>query len=127
MLRYADVVINLKLLQRVGKHQKLNTRDIYLNIESRSIIPESIRRWRRGDDRHQTILHINQTVATAIELMPQHDNLIGYLSSAKPGIDNLKETYADCSQTCARLEAIMDTIEQALDAKGETRIVSVEI
>ena len=127
MLRYADVVINLKLLQRVGKHQKLNTRDIYLNIESRSIIPESIRRWRRGDDRHQTIHHINQTVATAIELITQHDNLIGYLSSAKAGIDNLKETYADCSQTCARLEAITDTIDQALNQAGETRIVTIDV
>ena len=127
MLRYSDVVINLKLLQRVGKHQKLNTRDIYLNIESRSIIPVSLRRWRRGDDRHQTIHHINQTVATAIELIPQYDNLIGYLSSAKPGIDNLKETYSDCSQTCARLEAITDQIEQALANASETRLVVVDV
>jgi len=106
-----DVIINLKLLAMVGKHQKLVTRDAYLNIEAPSIIPESVRRWRRGDDRHGAIHKINQTVITAIKYAPDHPAIKTYLADAVRGIENLKETYALCHQTCARLDTTLDKIK----------------
>jgi hypothetical protein len=105
-----DVIINLKLLAMVGKHQKLVTRDVYLNIEVKSIIPESLRRWKRGDDRNNTINKINQTVVSALKFAPDHPSMKEYLNLALKGIENLKETYAPCHQTCARLDAILDKI-----------------
>ena len=105
-----DVIVNLKLLAMVGKHQKLVTRDVYLNIEMRSIIPEALRRWKRGDDRHGTINKINQTVISALKFAPDHPILTEYLTASVRGIENLKETYALCQQTCARLDAILDKI-----------------
>ena len=105
-----DVIINLKLLAMVGKHQKLVTRDVYLNIEAPSVIPESLRRWRRGDDRHGAIQKINQTVVAALKYA-DNPSITAYLSSAVLGIENLKETYALCPQTCARLDATLDKIK----------------
>lgn len=107
-----DVTINLLLLERVGKHQKLITRDVYLNIEARSIIPEGLRRWSRGDDRNNAMLKINQTVTCAIKYLPDNPGLRVYLRGAITGIENLKETYAMCSQTCARLDAILGKIRE---------------
>jgi hypothetical protein len=106
-----DVIINLKLLGMVGKHQKLVTRDVYLNIEPHSIIPESLRRWRRGDDRHGAIQKINQTVTAALKHAPENPSISMYLTAAVRGIENLKETYALCRQTCARLDATLDKIK----------------
>jgi len=105
-----DVIINLKLLAMVGKHQKLVTRDVYLNIEARSIVPESLRRWKRGDDRHGAIQKINQTINAALKYAPEHPSIQGYLENSVRGIQNLKETYALCQQTCARLDAVLDKI-----------------
>ena len=106
-----DVIINLKLLGMVGKHQKLVTRDAYLNIEAPSLIPEAVRRWRRGDDRNGAIQKINHTVAAAIKYAPDHPCINAYLTGAVRGIDNLKETYALCHQTCARLDTTLDKIK----------------
>lgn len=106
-----DVTVNLKLLARVQKHQKIITRDTFLNVETKSLVPECVRRWRRGDDRHNTIQKINTVVTSALELLPSTPAIRAELLDACVGIENLKETYASCSQTCARLDTIIDKIK----------------
>jgi hypothetical protein len=115
-----DVTVNLKLLARVQKHQKIITRDTFLNVETKSLVPECVRRWRRGDDRHNMIQKINTVVTAALELLPSTPAIRGELLDACVGIENLKETYASCSQTCARLDTIMDKIK-CLEAPVRTR------
>ena len=106
-----EIIINLKLIESVQKMQKLTTRDVYLNIESPSLIPECVRRWKRQDGRDSTIRKINEIVNCAIELSKQNDLAIkDYLMKSCVGISNLKETYATCNQTCARLDMILDKI-----------------
>jgi hypothetical protein len=106
-----DVTVNLKLLARVQKHQKIVTRDTFLNVESKSLIPECVRRWRRGDDRHSAIQKINETVSAGLELVTTRPSIRTELLEACAGIENLKETYSTCSQTCARLDTIIDKIK----------------
>ena len=106
-----DVTVNLKLLARVQKHQKIITRDIFLNVESKSLVPECVRRWRRGDDRNSTIQKINETVSAGLELVTSRPSIRTELLDACVGIENLKETYSNCSQTCARLDTIIDKIK----------------
>jgi hypothetical protein len=106
-----EIIINLKLIESVQKMQKLTTRDVYLNIESPSLIPECVRRWKRQDGRDATIRKINEIVNSAIELIKQEDAPIkDYLLKSCNGISNLKETYVACNQTCARLDMILDKI-----------------
>jgi len=106
-----EIIINLKLIESVQKMQKLTTRDVYLNIESPSLIPECVRRWKRQDGRDSTIKKINEIVNYAIELVKQDDQSIKeYMLKSCIGISNLKETYATCNQTCARLDMILDKI-----------------
>jgi hypothetical protein len=114
-----EIVINLKLLATLDKNQKLITRDSYLNIESRSLIPEFIRRWNRQDNRNETIKKINNIVNAAIKHINANIddvyNVKEYLKNAMQGVSNLKETYSTCSQTCARLDVILDKMKKALN------------
>lgn len=111
-----EIIINLKILQKLEKNQKIITRGAYLNIESPSLIPEFIRRWNRQDNRVETIKRINTIVNSAIENLDKNEifNIKEYLIGSKEGINNLKETYSTCSQTCARLDIILDKINTVI-------------
>jgi hypothetical protein len=108
-----EIIVNLKLLESVQKMQKLTTRDVFLNIEPPSLIPECIRRWKRQDGRDTTIKKINEIVNWSIEMIKTSKDtaLKDYLIKSCTGIANLKETYATCKQTCARLDTILDKIQ----------------
>ena len=106
-----ETIINLRILNKLDKNQKLITRGAYLNIESKSIVPEFVRRWNRQDNRFETIKKINAVVNSAISnIETDKFDMKQYIIDAKIGIENLKETYATCTQTCARLDLILDKI-----------------
>ena len=126
-----EIFINLKVLESLDKNQKLISRGKFLNIEPISIIPEFIRRWHRQDNRDETIKKINLIVNSAIDIIKEQDskeptessdsmdqtsdhNVRNYLERSLNGIKNLKETYATCSQTCARLDVIINKINFVL-------------
>ena len=122
-----ELLINLKVLSQLQKNQKLISRGAYINIEIVSIIPEFIRRWNRQDNRHESIKKINSIVNRSVEFIASWekdledgeinvdlDNMKQYLENALNGIKNLKETYATCVQTCARLDVIINKITDVL-------------
>ena len=119
-----EIIINLKILEKLDKNQKLITRGSYLNIETRSVVPEVIRRWNRQDNRHETIKKINSVINFAIAYIKEHPqpdettyDVKMYLENAKTGISNLKETYSICTQTCSRLDVLIDKINNFLEDK----------
>ena len=122
-----ELLINLKVLSQLQKNQKLISRGAYINIEIVSIIPEFLRRWNRQDNRHESIKKINSIVNRSVEFIASWekdledgeinvdlDNMKQYLENALNGIKNLKETYATCVQTCARLDVIINKITDVL-------------
>ncbi len=108
-----ELIVNLKLLESIQKQQKLTVRDVYLNVEPSSIIPECIRRWKRQDGRDTTIKKINEIVNNSIDMIKSGNDisLKDYLTKSCIGISNLKDTYSTCKQTCARLDTILDKIQ----------------
>ena len=106
-----EIIINLKLLSQVEKGQKIITKDTYLNIETRALVPECIRRWNRQDSRHETLRAINRIVNDAISLVQTDTRIRIGLKEAINGINNLKDTYTQCHQTCARIDTILDKIK----------------
>lgn len=118
-----EIVVNLKVLETLEKHQKLVTRGSYLNIETRSIVPQAIRRWNRQDSRHETIRKINTVIDAAIRCSSTSFNIHEYLKKSIIGLQNLKETYATCTQTCARLDILIDKVHHTIgqDAMVEYR------
>jgi hypothetical protein len=115
-----EIIINLKILEKLDKNQKLITRGAYLNIEPSSLIPECLRRWNRQDNRQETIKKINSVINTAITYLKTNNdenifNVKEYLEKSVTGIQNLKETYSICTQTCSRLDIIIDKINKYIE------------
>ena len=115
-----ELMINLKIIEKLEIHQKLITRDTYLNIERTSIIPEWMRRWNRQDNRHETIKKINAVVNDTIFLLSKNATLCDQyklkdaLLACIKGLNNLKETYVICNQTYSRIELIIEKIKGAV-------------
>tara|TARA_B110000285_G_scaffold25144_1_gene24164 strand:+ start:907 stop:1332 length:426 start_codon:yes stop_codon:yes gene_type:complete len=117
-MEFEEVLVNLRVIEQVQVNQKLISRGPYLNIEYESVIPEFIRRWRRQDNRNETIKKINLVVNSAIELKRVKNIKVDKsLSNIIPGLRSLKETYATCSQTSARIDVIINKIIIATDIK----------
>jgi hypothetical protein len=120
MVEIEEIIINLKILEKLDKNQKLITRGAYLNIEPHSLIPECLRRWNRQDNRQETIKKINSVINTAIAYLKSDEqnnifNVKEYLERSVTGINNLKETYSICTQTCSRLDIIIDKINKFIE------------
>lgn len=115
-----EILVNLKVLEQLQVNQKLISRGPYLNIEYESVIPEFIRRWRRQDNRNETIKKINLVVNSALKLKQSKDiEIEEYLLKSINGLRSLKETYATCCQTSARIDVIINKIRSAVDIKEE--------
>jgi len=119
-----EVLVNLKVLEQIQVNQKLISRGQYLNIEYESIVPEWIRRWRRQDSRNETIKKINIIINSALKLKTNNDKLSDsldpYLEKSVSGLKALKETYAICCQTTARIDVIISKINTSLNKEEET-------
>jgi len=114
-----EVLVNLKVLEQIQVNQKLISRGPYLNIEYESLVPEFIRRWRRQDNRNETIKKINLVINSALKLKEDNykieDGLNTYLTKSVNGLKALKETYATCCQTTARIDVIINKIKNSTD------------
>jgi hypothetical protein len=110
-----EVNVNLTVLSKLPINTRLNTKGVYMNIEPSTYIPQSFRRWARGDNRDEMINKINRVVIKAVSLIKQDPNdkeMFEHLEGANNGILNLIETYSTCVQTCARLDVIKDKITE---------------
>lgn len=118
-----EVLVNLKVLEQIQVNQKLISRGSYLNIEYESIIPEFIRRWRRQDNRNETIKKINLVINSALKLKEDdnkmEDRLNPYLRKSINGLKALKETYATCCQTTARIDVIIHKVQNSIQKEDE--------
>ena len=113
-----EILVNLKVLEQLQVNQKLISRGPFLNIEYESIVPECIRRWRRQDNRNETIKKINLVINSALELKKKRDiDIDENLRNVCNGLRSLKETYSTCCQTTARIEVIISKIK--LNTTGE--------
>tara|TARA_A100001011_G_scaffold400696_1_gene517681 strand:+ start:860 stop:1306 length:447 start_codon:yes stop_codon:yes gene_type:complete len=114
-----EVLVNLKVLEHIQVNQKLISRGPYLNIEYESLVPEFIRRWRRQDNRNETIKKINLVINSALKLKADDDKMTerldGSLVRSVSGLRALKETYATCCQTTARIDVIIGKIQNSIN------------
>jgi len=108
---YDELVVNLKVISLIAVNSKLYTKGSLLNLEQASIIPESIRRWYRQDNRDEAIKKIDRTITKSMSYVTKSPQIVQYLKDSKAGILNMKDTYSLCVQTSARLDTILDKID----------------
>jgi len=130
-----EILINLKVLEKVQIQDKLISRGQYLNIEYASIVPLPVRRWIRQDNRQEMIKKLQYVIQGALEQLRVMNtsapnfliqetkqpvapadglDIKQYLSKSISGLQNLKETYASCTTTCAQLDVMIDSIQTAI-------------
>ena len=129
-MNYEDILVNLKVLEKIQIDEKLISRDQYLNIEYSSVIPVGVRRWWRQDNRNEMIKKIRLIIHSAIQILKENkpkqsiviledsmtenkkETLNLYLKNSIIGIQNLKETYNHCTKTTAQLDVFIHNIHE---------------
>tara|TARA_X000001036_G_C20571386_1_gene762781 strand:- start:687 stop:1070 length:384 start_codon:yes stop_codon:yes gene_type:complete len=112
------IIINLKVIAAIQPNDKINTSDNYLNIESKTIIPNAIKRWWRSDDRNESLNRIDQIITEAINKCNPIINK--NIKDTLVGLNNFKETYSKCIQTVARINTIIEKINQLYENVNQT-------
>lgn len=111
-----ELIINLKILSQLSKNRKLITKESYLNLESNNTfqIPEFFKRWFRGDSRDEALKKIDNIIVKSIDYLKKFEEIEFYLKNSIIGLENLKDTYSNCTQTRARIDVIIEKINIAI-------------
>ena len=116
-----EIIINLNILSTLAPNKKLNTKEIYLNVEvTNMLVPEFLKRWYRGDDRDESIKKIDLIITKALSLAEKNEIIKDHLTKSLKGIENLKETYSQDIQTKARLDTIIEKINNGINIKNKS-------
>ena len=75
-----SIIINLKVIAAIQPNDKINTSDNFLNLETKNLLPQSIKRWWRGDDRNESLSRLDELIT---EALTRKDPIV---------IDNIKNT-----------------------------------
>lgn len=109
------IIVNLKVIGSLKPNEKIITNDSYLNIEAVGIVPQAIKRWWRGDSRDECLKLIDSIITTALD--QDTDSVQSALTGTLKGLGSLKQTYAKCTQTVARIDTIIDKINNRLSSE----------
>lgn len=118
-------IINLKVVSKLKRGEKLNTRFYRFTIESTNLLSTSaIFRWLNGESRDQTIDALDSLISSCVNQngLSERENtdLVEQLLSASEGIKNLAQTYKDDQTTCAGIEMILEKIKFFVIKHGKT-------
>ena len=113
-----SIIINLKVIAAIQPNDKINTSDSFLNLESKNILPQFIKRWWRGDDRNESLSRLDELITEA--LSKNDPIIIENIKNTITGLNNLKNTYSKCIQTVARINTIIEKINSTLDTDLDT-------
>jgi hypothetical protein len=114
-----NVLINLKVLESLKSHVRLDTTETLFRIHTPSAwIPAWAKRWWSVQSRSTDISRIQNLYAKAIQgVSTGHDDserIKKYLTNSIQGLKNLKITYANDVTTSALLDVITDNITRLL-------------
>ena len=91
-MNYEDILVNLKVLEKIQIDEKLISRDQYLNIEYSSVIPVGVRRWWRQDNRNEMIKKIRLIIHSAIQILKENKPKQSIVILEDSMTENKKET-----------------------------------
>ena len=109
-----ELIINLKVLSKLDKNNKLTTKEKFLNLQSSYFLPEAISRWWNGDNRDESLKFLDNLATKSIKFLNENDDIIQNIKESLVGLENLKDTYSKCTQTNARLDVIIEKINKGI-------------
>ena len=120
----SETISKLKLIGKLQNGEKLNTK--YIFIQKDSFLTRLSRWLYWQDNRQNTINFVRNTIYSTFSMIitlkksnKSYDNLIILniiedLESAKQGMVNLKNTYADDVKFCCDIETLLEAVEVEL-------------
>jgi len=114
-----NILINLRVLQFLPCHARLDTTSLLFRIHTPSAwIPTPLRRWWAAQCRVTDINRIRAVYSKAIEHVQQQGNesarIKEYLQHSLCGLKNLKTTYVNDVTTVALIDVVMDNVNQLI-------------
>lgn len=103
-------IISLKIIAGLQIGQRIISTENFINVEQTSLIPEFIRRWKRGDDRNRAIKLINVIINNSIHFYKRNEIDKRYLDEAIVGLHNLQSTYSSDPLSVSRIDTLVDKI-----------------
>jgi hypothetical protein len=121
MNNFENVLINLRVLQSLQCHNRLDTTQPLFQIHTPlRWIPTWAKRWWAHQTRMTDISRIQSLYHEASSHIhqnhPQTVRLKNYIAESKRGLQNLKTTYENDPTIVARLDVILDSVQQLLDS-----------
>jgi len=128
MFSERDLMISLKVISQLKTHEKISSQDAGIRIESHGNL-QSLRRWWHGENRTHNIDTVETILDCAFAKLrlrlqkvrpPSVDDenffkrLRSELGRTRVGVTNLQTTYQSCSLTHARLDCILEKIDNNL-------------
>lgn len=122
----SDRVINLKVVAKLKRGQKLNTRLQQYTIEPTpgtiSAFTSGVVRWFGGESRLQTVQSLDNLVTSCIRranlTVDEVQCLVKQMYETSLGVDNLMTTYKDDDTTVSGLELIQQKIRFFINHNG---------
>lgn len=127
-----DLLTSLKVIAQVGAGERLSTRGSSIEVDSRSGLAQAAARWWGGESRRSNLDALARIVNAAIQSAAEDreegegggtsaNRLRAELRRAAEGLRNLRQTtYKGCSVSAARLDVLLENIENAaaIDHEG---------
>jgi len=114
-----NILINLKVLESLKCHVRLDTTETLFRIHTtHSWVPSWAKRWWSTQSRYTDISRIQNLYSKAIKgVSDDHadsERIQKYLSTSIQGLQNLKITYENDVTTSALLDVIIDNVTRLL-------------
>ena len=121
-----ELIINLKVLSKLDKNNKLTTKEKFLNLQSSYMLPEALSRWWNGDNRDESLKFLDNLATKSIKFLNENDDLLQNIKESLIGLENLKDTYSKCTQTNARLDVIIEKINKGIQEYENSKKINDE-
>jgi hypothetical protein len=121
-----ELIINLKVLSKLDKNNKITTKEKFLNLQSSYMLPEALSRWWNGDNRDESLKFLDNLATKSIKFLNENDDLLQNIKESLIGLENLKDTYSKCTQTNARLDVIIEKINKGIQEYEDYKKINDE-
>lgn len=123
---FNTTLINLRVLQSLQSHMRLDTTQILFRVHGpASWIPVWLKRWWGSQTRLTDISRVQTLYDEALgyieENHPQSERVREYLGESRRGLFQLKTTYAQDPTVTALLDVILDTVSQTVGEEWSSR------
>ena len=113
---FDNMLINLRVLQSLQCHNRLDTSNTLFKIHTPAAwLPAWLRRWWGSQTRLTDISRIqtlyNESAQYIKNKNPSYERLQKYMSDSLRGLRNLQTTYMNDPTTVALIDVILDSVE----------------